>query len=115
MSLASWREEEFSSEIFTQQAIPLTIEAARSIIKRTVQRNIVSVPTLPDELNLSKRRAEAVLHQPITNCSPLVADFYHRSNKDDVKPYNPVCSACPHGLNEAIEHLILQCPDRGCL
>ncbi len=72
----------------------------------------MSVPKLPDELNLSKRRAEAVLQQLIKHCSPLFADFHHGRNGGDVRPYDPVCSACPHGLHETIEHMILRCPGR---
>ncbi len=43
------------SNLLTQQEIPLTMEAARSIIKPTVQSNIVSVPTLPDEIKFIEK------------------------------------------------------------
>ncbi len=42
-----------------------------------MKTNIVQIPALPDELTISKRRAEAVLHQLIAHSSPLVADFHH--------------------------------------
>ncbi len=84
------------------------MESARSIIKPTVQTNVIRVPSLPDELNISNRRAEAVLHQIMANCSPFVADFHHQSCGDEVLPYNPVCSSCLHGVKETVEHLLLR-------
>ncbi len=76
--------------------------------RTTVRNSIVRVPLLRGRLSISNRRAEAVLHQLITNCSPLFADFHHWSCGDDYNPYNPICTACPHDVKESVEHMILR-------
>ncbi len=38
--------------------------------------------------------------------------FHHGSCGGDAVPYNPVCTACPHGVKETVEHLILRCARR---
>ncbi len=100
------------SNLLIQRAVPLAMESARSIIRPTAQTNILRVPSLPDELTISDRCAEVVLHQLMANCSPLVADFHHASSGDDAVPYNPACTACPHGAKETVERLILRSDGR---
>ncbi len=46
------------SNLLAQQAVPLAMESAQSVIKPTMQTNFIRVPSLPDELNISNRRAE---------------------------------------------------------
>ncbi len=96
----SWREE----DLLIQQAVPFAFESAQSIIRATVRNSIVRVPSLPGELTISNRRAEAALHPLMTNCSPIVADDYI--------PNNPICTACPHVVKESVEHMMLRCVGR---
>ncbi len=79
-----------------------------------MQTNIVRISAIPDELTISTRRAEAILHQLTANCSPLVADFHYgcTGNGNDLMPYNPVCTACQYGVKETVEHVILRCSGR---
>ncbi len=95
------------SGLLVRQDIPFAMEAARSIIKPTMRTNIVRISPLPDELTLSNRRAEAIIHQLMANCSPLVADFHRGRNGDDLVPYKSVCTACQYGVKETVEHLLL--------
>lgn len=98
----------WESNLLDHQAIPLTLEAARSIIKTSAKPGPVCIPTLPEELPIPHRRAEVILHQLIVGCSPMVAAFRHGCNTS----YDPVCKACNSGPKETTEHLILRCGGR---
>ncbi len=99
-------------QLLIQQAVPLALESAQSIIIPTPRNSIVRVPSLPGKLTISNIHAEAVLHKLMTNCSPLVADFHHGSCGADYIPYNPICTACPHDVKESVKHMILRCVGR---
>ncbi len=55
------------SNLLIQQAVPPALESAQSIIRPMVRNSILRVPSLPSELTIPSRRAEAVLHQLMTN------------------------------------------------
>ncbi len=63
------------SNLLIQEAVPLAMEPARFIIKPTVQTNSIRVPALPDELNISNRRAKAVRYPFLANESLLFLIF----------------------------------------
>ncbi len=86
------------SNLLIQQVVPLALESAQSLTKPTVRNSIVRVYSLPGELTISSRRAEAVLHQLLTNCGPLVPDILHGSCGDDYIPWSPICKRCPQGV-----------------
>ncbi len=94
----SWIEEESRIQSFDLASVPIAWESAQSFIKPTVGNSIVRVYSLPGELTTSNRSAEAVLHQLLTNSSPLAADFHLWSCGDDYIPYSPICERYSQGV-----------------
>ena len=57
--------------------------------------------------NVSTRKAEVVLNQIRSNCSPLVRKF-HAGGRE----YDPICKFCTMEVPEDVEHLFKHCPGR---
>lgn len=91
-----------------QQIIPLTLEAAKTILKLKVQKKFFAILDLRSELNLSLRRAEVSLNHLVTNCSPLISTFYIQNEQK----FDPICKKCHLKVKESVEHLLLRCSGR---
>ena len=81
---------------------------SNTILKPKLHQSFLTIPEIPKELRLSFRRAEAVLNQLITDCSPLVATF-HTSNEPS---FDPICRKCHLSVRETVEHLLIRCCGR---
>ena len=88
------------------QKIPLSEENARSILRLKPKGNLVTLCNIPDSLPVNNCRAEGILKQLTTDCSPLTQSIFSE------KSQNRLCSKCPNMIIETVDHLIFRCPGK---
>lgn len=67
-----------------------------------------NIGELPDELGLTLRRAEVLLNQIVTDCSPIASTFHFPNERH----HNSICTNCPLQVKESLEHLLIRCSGR---